>query len=1629
MGYCVYEMPAVREANYQYRPSIEDLKRRLETTDPRPYHQFVPYLEALGQNWFKKRYDNFRLVAKLLPVEVGSRIVPVVVFVDFLPRASHAYGDGSAQHFEQCYAGSLQAPEHVRAIRELAQKHLTNQAPVFQPPPPLPEELHTLLHPLRPRERADAFFVHEKFSRAYERLTSRSERGDIERGMIMQAVYQALQDIENAQGEPPNEKLSRSRSYDGNRRVTVYYTRLQDPEQGLRHVLLLGLVDESAADQATQFRNVELAWQQAHEHLFGEFTQQEGEQGHFPARYWDALSQLAERAFPSYLLAEDYKLWEKLWKPEHREVFLALSSEEMHTLESLLSRGQLPAVIEGRAGSGKSTLLIYYTAERLAQSSASSFQALFLTQSEELLEKAKELIDGPDETQRAQSQSKEPIVSLRERLAQEYGERGNMKMVFLTYHKFALGQLPLGRQERFEDRSHSGHWLDFAQFSDLLRGHGQAASHNFRHPFARSRDCNPETVWFILRSYIKGYKIGERGEDRWMSPDEYEEEVPAGDRQVSVELYRQVWDCVWPWYKRLTVPGRENDENPPYWDDLDLAWEVLEHRRSDAPTYAILICDEVQDLTRVELASLLAALDWTRYDLAELARQYQSLPLPIILAGDAHQTINPSCFRWQRVSADLAQALVEHLPHLQRPSITRLELAYNYRNPRSIAQLCNAIQRLREHTLGSSSRLQQLWRLRDDQQNQRVRYVLLRSQPNDLQYLLNEGVLAIGPIEDDPNLQGGRAFWQAFGFSETPKDCPNYVTPAEIKGLEEPYVAVVGFGVLFSQLGLSDLWNWKDANDTISRMPVAEARRFLAEFFLNRLYVAVSRAREQLWILETQEGWQSFWEPLLCWLQRHNVNDAQSCFVYSDGDLDELIGVSKGRWLPLAQEFERLAHDQKSPKHAERSAYYYRLDNKGRDADRMQAWTLYYEGKTLEAARVMQDINKDQASDWFWEAAAYQPEAWQELASQELQQPDWRRDTAQRYLELRNNRTAQQLKLLVDHLGSDKMDDVIRNAQSQVKAWRTWEQLLLHVLDQSLILPDVPVTVKQSAYRLGKSLCPEDPTARRYKDWQEKLAQLSFALHNYRHAAQHWENAGNTGHRDYYIAKAESSDYPECLRWWESAGEPWRILQEYDKQANVRLGAEDRRRVGRAAETAQRYSTAFVMLAGVESEWVINQIWPHILADVQRGRVTARQLWSLMQQLHDGWQQLGQSDFVGHWTNFIFDLIIASGPRERNIQSDEHDQSLEAIRGLVYGFSLASDPDAIRHHFRRSWQTRVYTDSNWPDFRGYLRQIVQQALAINQQLWQAGDQLSHVCAARLAWFVLGFLWRFQRRRREDRESLPTLRSELLEYIALPAEQARQTVNYLQNIDPELHETVLLALRCVGDGPNDWVRQNENAMDRIWRDLNDCVEALAYDLAENLTDTLRAAQTAEDIAPLEWWLTVGSFAEHARFRRRALDFYENLERLAEEHNWPDSERQKIQGRLRAYEERYRHWREEQTERPGREDVVYVNPGEQRNSRWLEVASLSERPLAVLRVLPDLYQLRFQPPTEPDGQPYIRHDPELTLTGPEVIERRLVYRLVYNERTITLEWDKDKRVLYVRADRTFVVSFAAAETPAG
>jgi len=461
-----------------------------------------------------------------------------------------------------------------------------------------------------------------------------------------------------------------------------------------------------------------------------------------PERFVDEISRRAQRACPTYLLADD-----KLWQEVHaqRETFLALSVEEAAFLRQMLAGERLPCVVEGRAGSGKSTLLGYYTACRLVPPHAASAmptrpRLLYLSENGTLIDRAKQLVDK--------------LTSWRQK---ELGASGlQLEPVYQNFHEFALARL----------------------------------------------------AWFVIRSYIKGFNVDAESEaERWLSPEDYQHEVPQRDHQVSAGVYRQVWERIWPWYKRLTVASSENDYSPPYWDDLDLAWAVLDSARPDAPRYAVILCDEVQDFSRVELAVIFGSMVWNQYDLSELPQ----LRLPVILAGDAHQTVNPTCFRWARVRGDAAKALVGHLPHMPVPAVDSLELTYNYRNAHAIALLCNAVQALRQETLGVEGKLQKPWQVADRLPNQRVRRLLITPQSQKLVEQLHEGsVWLVAPETADPENENARQFWEQLGFRLT-RHQANVDTPVTVKGLEQEFVAVIGFGELFRCLDIRTFWEWKNA--------------------------------------------------------------------------------------------------------------------------------------------------------------------------------------------------------------------------------------------------------------------------------------------------------------------------------------------------------------------------------------------------------------------------------------------------------------------------------------------------------------------------------------------------------------------------------------------------------------------------------------------------------------------------------------------------------------------------------------------------------------------------------------------------------------------------------------------------
>ncbi|MDW7995660.1 MAG: hypothetical protein RMI91_13495, partial [Gemmatales bacterium] len=96
-------------------------------------------------------------------------------------------------------------------------------------------------------------------------------------------------------------------------------------------------------------------------------------------------------------------------------------------------------------------------------------------------------------------------------------------------------------------------------------------------------------------------------------------------------------------------------------------------------------------------------------------------------------------------------------------------------------------------------------------------------------------------------------------------------------------------------------------------------------------------------------------------------------------------------------------------------------------------------------------------------------------------------------------------------------------------------------------------------------------------------------------------------------------------------------------------------------------------------------------------------------------------------------------------------------------------------------------------------------------------------------------------------------------------------------------------------------------------------------------------------------------------------------------------------------------------------------------FLRVKSLAHKPEAVISFLPDEYQVRFIPPAKADGHYYIRFDPELHVSSPEVYEEKYIWNVRYNDKQTKICWDVTNRMLYVEVEnnQNFRVSFAASE----
>lgn len=641
----------------------------------------------------------------------------------------------------------------------------------------------------------------------------------------------------------------------------------------------------------------------------------------------DAIAPFAARSYLSLVLADE-ELW---YQTETNDAANpALSAEELALLSRVrhapLSDPVLPIFINGRAGSGKSTMLYHLFSDYLHRKATLNLggDLLFLTYSDSLLKTAKENVRKLM-TARADLNITSKTKYVEDKLP-KFDEYFRPFLDFIKNHvprEILIKNFP-------EDK-----YIDFSRFKKVF---GKYTPNN---------RLSPDLCWHVIRTFIKGHSISS-----YLSPDEYDD-LPQKEKSVSNEIYSQVYRTVWETYKESE-----------YWDTQDLVRKIIEEGWI-YPKYSVVFCDESQDFTRVELEFILKLLIYQDYDLGWT----KYIRLPFALAGDPFQTLNPTGFRWEAIKASFYDEVVGNLDPYGRGNIEfdYKELAYNYRSQAPIVRLSNLFQLWREAFFGTSDVYpQKPWR--DDEYVIPPRlYILNENISEDAFFIMAENSVIILPCEQGQEKEFVESDLLLSALSKR-NNYPTFQSPMTAKGLEYSRVILYGFG---------DACPEKFFTSSTSEIHLEN------EYFLNKLYVAATRAMKSLIIVDTKTGKEKLWKFTLG--QNHIQPLIKKSRNPQKWETERVSGVTSGDYydpqmeqvtqdpLEIARKLEEAG--QSNPELLRQAMDFYNRAGEEAKARHCEAKSFEAEGKYKQAGDSFSNQGRhEDAERCYWKG-----ECWKEL--------------------------------------------------------------------------------------------------------------------------------------------------------------------------------------------------------------------------------------------------------------------------------------------------------------------------------------------------------------------------------------------------------------------------------------------------------------------------------------------------------------------------------------------------------------------------------------------------------------------------------------------------------------------------
>jgi tetratricopeptide (TPR) repeat protein len=851
----------------------------------------------------------------------------------------------------------------------------------------------------------------------------------------------------------------------------------------------------------------------------------------------------SRRAYPALVLYDD-DLWIDLER--ETEANMALSPEESEVLESARrSPHPFPLFINGRAGSGKSTILQYLFADLLYSyltnpDAREIAPPVYLTANSELLRTARQFVE---KLLRSEATFAQRALTWDDSRVTEV-----LDDAFKEFYGYLREQFPVNVQK---DRFAKANRVDFARFRSLWTA-------RFGKERTALRDYGPDLSWHIIRSYIKGMSSES---ESFLEPQDYAQ-LPENQRTVTEEAYALVYERVWSgWYRDVL-------EASGLWDDQDLTRFVLDGERA-SPVHPAVFCDEAQDFTRIELEFLLRINLFSGRTLppTDLGR------VCFAFAGDQFQTLNPTGFRWDAIKATFVEKFIFELDagrQVAGSDLNYRELQFNYRSSDKIVRFGNHVQAMRAALFELPDlKPQTPWTT----EKQAFPVTWFRAGDAAFWERFREipGIVVIVPCHEgeEAAFVGADEFLSRHIRVEdgVPQ---NVLSASRAKGCEYPVVIAYGFG---EAGGVDIMAEFATGSETAEPNP---EETLPLQYFVNRLYVAVSRPKRRLIIVDSDRGIETLWkaateeaaeEAMLSRLKKGREIWSPAIEGMMAGNAADLGRDDAVAPVDIARAFEREGLARCDAFMMKQAAQAYRGAQEIAKAKECAARAKEFDGELLEAGRAFVEAGRivPDGVRCLWLAGEG---GWQDLMQLPLRAPQAASEIEVQFAQLLWGKptVASAIEFLKRLSLRLEVPSFVEQSVGSV-AWRLALERLIKALLGLPTKGQIKDEWQQLSITLGRlsqqgmSVPPID------------AASVCYIAGRYADAVRLWDDAGSTRSVEYMRAKSRIEPYPKrvaslaALKLWDE------IVREYDSAQDSGLSAEQAvhvvaalREVGRAAD-------------------------------------------------------------------------------------------------------------------------------------------------------------------------------------------------------------------------------------------------------------------------------------------------------------------------------------------------------------------------------------------------------------------------------------------------------------------------------